>query len=131
MRPLFAERMNTIPKSFIREILKVTVNPEVISFAGGLVAKELVQIDNDTGVRELTTSLVWTAGIFYDRENSLLASLILFGTKGYRVRVNIYPGVIKFGRLSPGFFINLRKDNQAVLGFHFIYLLPALARRIR
>lgn len=36
MRTLFAERMNTIPKSFIREILKVTVNPEVISFAGGL-----------------------------------------------------------------------------------------------
>jgi 2-aminoadipate transaminase len=28
--------MNTIPKSFIREILKVTENPEVISFAGGL-----------------------------------------------------------------------------------------------
>jgi 2-aminoadipate transaminase len=28
--------MNTIPKSFIREILKVTENPKVISFAGGL-----------------------------------------------------------------------------------------------
>lgn len=32
----FAERMNHIQKSFIREILKVTVNPQVISFAGGL-----------------------------------------------------------------------------------------------
>lgn len=32
----FASRMNNIHKSFIREILKVTVNPEVISFAGGL-----------------------------------------------------------------------------------------------
>ena len=106
-------------------------NGNSISFAGGLVAKELVQIDNDTGVRELTTSLVWTAGIFYDRDNSLLASLILSGTKGYRVRINIYPGVIKYGKLSPGFFFNLRKDNQAVLGFHFNYVLPALARRIR
>jgi 2-aminoadipate transaminase len=28
--------MNTIPKSFIREILKVTEDPQVISFAGGL-----------------------------------------------------------------------------------------------
>ena len=36
MDHLFATRMNTIPKSFIREILKVTENPEVISFAGGL-----------------------------------------------------------------------------------------------
>jgi 2-aminoadipate transaminase len=33
---LFADRMNTIPKSFIREILKVTSQPDVISFAGGL-----------------------------------------------------------------------------------------------
>lgn len=33
---LYASRMNTIPKSFIREILKVTEDPQVISFAGGL-----------------------------------------------------------------------------------------------
>nr|WP_038287948.1 PLP-dependent aminotransferase family protein [Acetivibrio straminisolvens] len=32
----FADRMNNVHKSFIREILKATVNPEVISFAGGL-----------------------------------------------------------------------------------------------
>lgn len=36
MNNLYAKRMTTIPKSFIREILKVTENPEVISFAGGL-----------------------------------------------------------------------------------------------
>lgn len=32
----YAPRMGTIPSSFVREILKVTQNPEVISFAGGL-----------------------------------------------------------------------------------------------
>jgi 2-aminoadipate transaminase len=32
----FAKRMNNVPKSFIREILKTTVDPEIISFAGGL-----------------------------------------------------------------------------------------------
>ena len=32
----FAERVKQIPKSFIREILKVTSQPDVISFAGGL-----------------------------------------------------------------------------------------------
>lgn len=36
MEPLYASRMNTIPKSFIREILKVTEDPQIISFAGGL-----------------------------------------------------------------------------------------------
>jgi 2-aminoadipate transaminase len=32
----FAQRMSSVQRSFIREILKVTAKPEVISFAGGL-----------------------------------------------------------------------------------------------
>jgi 2-aminoadipate transaminase len=36
MTALFAPRMQNVQKSFIREILKVTERPEVISFAGGL-----------------------------------------------------------------------------------------------
>ncbi len=36
MQPKFAARMATVHRSFIREILKVTADPEVISFAGGL-----------------------------------------------------------------------------------------------
>ncbi len=32
----FARRMNKIPRSFVREILKVTEEPDIISFAGGL-----------------------------------------------------------------------------------------------
>lgn len=36
MKELFADRMNNVHKSFIREILKVTEEPEIISFAGGL-----------------------------------------------------------------------------------------------
>jgi 2-aminoadipate transaminase len=36
MKGQFASRMANLQKSFIREILKVTQNPDVISFAGGL-----------------------------------------------------------------------------------------------
>jgi 2-aminoadipate transaminase len=36
MENIFADRMKNVPKSFIREILKVTESPEIISFAGGL-----------------------------------------------------------------------------------------------
>ena len=36
MEELFAERIQGVPRSFIREILKASLNPEVISFAGGL-----------------------------------------------------------------------------------------------
>ena len=32
----FSDRMKNIPESFIREILKVSTKPEMISFAGGL-----------------------------------------------------------------------------------------------
>ncbi|NLH42881.1 MAG: PLP-dependent aminotransferase family protein [Planctomycetes bacterium] len=36
MNSLYASRMAKIPKSFVREILKATQDPDVISFAGGL-----------------------------------------------------------------------------------------------
>ncbi|MDW7733190.1 MAG: PLP-dependent aminotransferase family protein [Methanolobus sp.] len=36
MNTIFADRMKATRKSFIREILKVTEQPEIISFAGGL-----------------------------------------------------------------------------------------------
>jgi 2-aminoadipate transaminase len=37
----FADRMADVPKSFIREILKISLDPEIISFAGGLPNKNL------------------------------------------------------------------------------------------
>ena len=39
---LFASRMAKTPKSFIREILKVTDDPRIISFAGGLPNPDLI-----------------------------------------------------------------------------------------
>ena len=42
---IFARRMAKTPKSFIREILKVTENPEIISFAGGLPNPELIDVE--------------------------------------------------------------------------------------
>ncbi len=36
MKYSFAQRMSKTPRSFVREILKVTENPEIISFGGGL-----------------------------------------------------------------------------------------------
>ncbi|MCE5213483.1 MAG: PLP-dependent aminotransferase family protein [Methanobacterium sp.] len=45
MNDLFADRMNKVHKSFIREILKVTEEPEVISFAGGLPHPKSFPVD--------------------------------------------------------------------------------------
>jgi 2-aminoadipate transaminase len=41
----FATRMEGVPRSFIREILKVAISPEVISFAGGLPNKALFPLE--------------------------------------------------------------------------------------
>ncbi|PKL58975.1 MAG: aspartate aminotransferase, partial [Methanomicrobiales archaeon HGW-Methanomicrobiales-5] len=45
MNYVFATRMAKTPKSFIREILKVTQNPEIISFAGGLPNPALIDVE--------------------------------------------------------------------------------------
>ena len=45
MRRHFARRMRKTPKSFIREILKVTENPSIISFAGGLPNPALIDVE--------------------------------------------------------------------------------------
>lgn len=42
---MFAKRMESLKVSAIREILKITANPEFISFAGGLPAPELFPIE--------------------------------------------------------------------------------------
>jgi 2-aminoadipate transaminase len=41
----FARRMARTPRSFIREILKVTERPEIISFAGGLPNPALIDVE--------------------------------------------------------------------------------------
>jgi len=45
MNSIFSDRISDVPKSFIREILKVAVDPAVISFAGGLPNRELFPVE--------------------------------------------------------------------------------------
>lgn len=45
MKIKYAKRMSKLKASEIREILKVTENPEIISFAGGLPAPELFPVE--------------------------------------------------------------------------------------
>ncbi len=43
---MFSNRISNVPKSFIREILKVSADPTIISFAGGLPNRDLFPIEN-------------------------------------------------------------------------------------
>jgi 2-aminoadipate transaminase len=51
--------MAKTPKSFIREILKVTGRPEIISFAGGLPSPDLIDVE---GIRVAADSVLKTDG---------------------------------------------------------------------
>jgi 2-aminoadipate transaminase len=42
---IFSDRITDVPRSFIREILKVALDPTVISFAGGLPNRELFPVE--------------------------------------------------------------------------------------
>jgi len=45
MENIFSDRISDVPKSFIREILKVTIQPDVISFAGGLPNRDFFPLE--------------------------------------------------------------------------------------
>lgn len=56
---IFADRITDVPRSFIREILKVAISPEIISFAGGLPNRELFPVDD---LKQAAISLFDKAG---------------------------------------------------------------------
>lgn len=59
MEKLFAERITSVPRSFIREILKVSLDPEIISFAGGLPNKDYFPV---AAISEATTRVFAEVG---------------------------------------------------------------------
>ena len=59
METLFADRMADVPRSFIREILKVAVDEEFISFAGGLPNRDMFPVEE---LRAAANKVFDTAG---------------------------------------------------------------------
>ena len=56
---LFSERMKTMRPSEIRELLKLTQNPEIISFAGGLPNPEAFPVDELVEItREILENII-------------------------------------------------------------------------
>lgn len=59
METLFADRMADVPRSFIREILKVAIDDEFISFAGGLPNRDMFPVEE---LRAAANKVFDTAG---------------------------------------------------------------------
>jgi hypothetical protein len=87
-------------------ITRTFENQESISLTGGVIVNSLSTADISTSQKAYTANLRWSAGAFYDDKNSLLISLIATGAEHNRLRLNIYPGVLKIGSFSPGVFVD-------------------------
>lgn len=58
-------------------------------------------------------------GIYFDRDGTLLASVILNGTESYKFRLNIYPELLKIDYLHMGFFFAVDDYNRVLVGINF------------
>lgn len=85
-----------------------------LSVAGGLRTREL-HPETDSPLR-LTANLTWSAGAYWDREGSLLASLVLSGISSNLVTLNIYPGVFELGSISHGLWITMTSKGRIMGG---------------
>lgn len=90
-----------------------------ISMGGGFIGRELVDIDNEKNIK--TVKLAWSTGIFYDKNNSLLTSLKISDHIDYQAVINIYPGIIKLGKFSPGLWTALDKTGKYMFGISTIW----------
>ena len=73
MEELFAERIVNVPRSFIREILKVSLDPEIISFAGGLPNRDFFPVEE---IRQATDEVFRDHGpdiLQYSNSEGLIA----------------------------------------------------------
>ncbi len=63
--------------------------------------------------------LRWSAGLFWDRDGGLLASLIANGADGYAVRANVYPGALLDACWPLGVFGGVADDGTVTVGVQF------------
>jgi hypothetical protein len=92
---------------------------EALSVGAGVRAVSLRLLDPNFFL--LTTVLKWEVGFFYDRDNSLLASLFIGGATDNPVTLNIYPGILKIGGFSPGIWALYSRQYGITVGLTTVW----------
>jgi hypothetical protein len=90
----------------------------VISAGVGGAVDNVTEADTGSATgRIMTINYSLSAGLFLDKNNSLLFSLLFSNSSVYKVRANLYPlPNFKVGDFCPGFFAALGKRNDVVIG---------------
>ncbi len=99
---------------------------DALTVTVGLRARDIFQEEDHP--LALTADLTWNAGIFWDHENSLLASLLLSGISSSVVTLNLYPGVIGSWPCAPGLWCTMTMDG-GVMGGITMRWIPGVAFR--
>lgn len=88
-------------------------NGRSISFGAGVNAEvKILNVETDARTVELTP----TAGIFYDREGSLLMSMVVRSGVENNASLNVYPGAVIGRRLPFGFWLSTGQGGKPRLG---------------
>lgn len=95
---------------------------ENLSVGMGFKTKHLVDVGQ---YRQRTIQTSWHAGIFYDRNNSLLAAIVMSGVKEYFCMIDVYPGIIKFDNFSPGIWTVIGRNGNVMFGLTTTFILSA------
>jgi hypothetical protein len=95
-----------------------------VSFGIGMRSKTIRAIEGS--IDQKKADLVWNAGIFYDRNNSLMASVFVSGLTDNLVTLNVYPGFISLGGFSPGVWCTFSRSGKFMFGITTAWL-PGIA----
>ena len=97
--------------------LSLKTNTEnAISFGAGLASNGRRSLPKVNGVPSNTVTTGLMIGIYYDRNNSLLASIVYSDVPNNCFRLNIYPGLLSNNYFSPGLFLTVSKAGATVVG---------------
>ncbi|CAN5565865.1 hypothetical protein BH10BAC6_BH10BAC6_10090 [soil metagenome] len=88
-----------------------------VSVGAGLRGRTLYTVD--PRVRILSLNLVPTAGIYWDKNNSLMASLQVSGQEDQTVIGQFYPGILKLGPISPAVWASYGSNGSVGVGIAF------------
>ncbi len=81
---------------------------------GGLVNK--LEANHFRGGRFMSAVIDNAIGIYYDKNNSLLASALITGPKFYNIRLNFYPGLFSINNIRPGIFLGIGELDELRVG---------------
>ncbi len=95
----------------------------MISVGAGLATTGVKDLPMQNGVPSNTVEAGPMLGVYYDRNNSLLASAAYEKNFNSRFRLCIFPGFLSSREYSPGFFLTISGNGSAIAGLT-MHILP-------